>query len=132
MRKYNLLFTRFSKFATIGAVLTVLTQLCNFICLRYFLFPLLPTYILIYTASIYISFVLNSKYTYNSKINLTNTLKYYTIYLSSLCLGALLLIVFETFLSFESWVYPLMVLPFTILYNFTFTIKELSLNNETR
>lgn len=132
MRKYNLLFTRFSKFATIGGFLTALNQLCNYICLRYFLFPLLPTYILLYAASIYISFVLNSKYTYNSKINLTNTLKYYTIYLSSLCLGTLLLIAFETFLSFETWVYPLMVLPFTILYNFIFTIKELSLNNETR
>lgn len=118
---------KFLSFATVGGLLTLVSLGTNFICLKYFNFPLIPTYITVNVITIFISFILNSKYTFKSEITLKNTIRYYAIYLSSMSIGAVLLYIFEKTFSFENWIYPFMALPFTLSFNFFVSSKYLSL-----
>ncbi len=117
-------------FVTIGAFLTLASLSANFIGLRYFDFPLLPTYVLVYTVTILISFYLNSRYTYGNVINFKNSLRYYSIYLTSMGIGAGLLSLFDYLLDFQKWVYPFLVLPFTLSFNFIVSFKTLKLKSD--
>ncbi|MBK8701975.1 MAG: GtrA family protein [Saprospiraceae bacterium] len=127
---YSRLVKRFLSFATIGGILTLVSLTANFVCLKYLLMPLLPTYVLVYAVTILISFYFNSRYTFKSEINLRNSVKYYTIYLSSMCIGAFLLVLFEKLSHFENWVYPFLVLPFTLSFNFYVSSRTLSLSKD--
>lgn len=128
--KLQLTIRKFLSFVTIGAFLTLASLTANFIALRYFDFPLLPTYVLVYTITILISFYLNSRYTYGNAINFKNSLRYYAIYLTSMVIGAGLLSLFDYLLDYQKWVYPFLVLPFTLSFNFIVSFKTLKLKSD--
>lgn len=109
---------RFSKFAGLGVISASFNLTSNFILLKYFNAPLIPTYVFIYLISILLSFVLNSIYTYQSEICLKNLISYYLIYLSAMLMGVFLLNIYDYLFDFEKWVYPFMVTPITMLWNF--------------
>ena len=118
-------FTKLFKFSLVGAFVTTLSLSANFVLLKYFETPLNPTYISVYAISILISFLLNSTMTFSTAITFSNLVRYYTIYLSSMLLGVVLLNIFNYLFNFENWVYPFMVIPFTTLWNFTIANKKL-------
>jgi putative flippase GtrA len=119
------IFKKFMSFATIGAILTILSLGMSTICLKYFDTPLILTYTGINVFIILISFFLNSKYTFRSEINLKNSIKYYAIYLTSMGIGAALLKYFSLIFNFDKWVFPFLVLPFTLSFNFLMSAKFL-------
>jgi putative flippase GtrA len=127
MKKLDFLgiFKKFMSFATIGALLTILSLGMSTICLKYFDTPLIPTYIVINVFIIMLSFFLNSKYTFRSEINVKNSIKYYAIYLTSMGMGSLLLKYFSVIFDFDKWVFPFLVLPFTLSFNFLMSSKFL-------
>jgi putative flippase GtrA len=117
---------KFLSFATIGAFLTlfILGMITFFI--KYLNTPLKLTYIVFNLLGILISFYLNSKITFKNTVNLSNTIKYYTIYLSSMLIGTFLLNILENNLNFEKWIYPFMVLPITLSFNYIMSLKFLT------
>jgi putative flippase GtrA len=126
------LVKKFMSFGIIGAILTFVSLASNYVCLKYFNFPLIPTYVGVYAVTIFISFYFNSKYTFKNELTLQNTVKYYSIYLSSMCIGAVLLYVFDKTLPFENWVFPFLALPFTLSFNFLMSSKYLSSSEAIR
>ena len=128
--KSQITLKKLLSFVTIGAFLTLASLAANFIALRYFDLPLLPTYVMTYMITILISFLLNSKYTYGNAINFKNSLRYYSIYLTSMGIGAGMLSVFDYLLDFQKWVYPFLVLPFTLSFNFIVSFKTLKLKSD--
>lgn len=121
---------KFLSFASVGALLTVMSLGSQFVFLKYYKFPLKPTYICINTVLIFLSFYLNSIFTFKNKISWENTIKYYTIYGTSMGLGYILLWIFQLTLPFEDWVYPFLALPFTLTFNFVMSSMYLTLKEE--
>jgi len=122
---YKTIAILFSKFATIGAFCAFFSLSSNFFLLKYMDTPLILTYVVVYVISIFLSFTLNSSFTFQSKKNLRNARLYYLIYISSMMLGVVLLQVYEIIFDFQKWIYPFMVIPFTMIWNFTCAIKFL-------
>ncbi len=116
----------FHKFITIGALVTLISLSSNTILLAYFKTPLIPTYIFVYLSTIVLSFYLNSRFTFKSAITLRNLSLYVVIYLSGMGLGVLLLATWQYLIRLENWVYPFLVIPFTLLWNFLVSKKMLS------
>jgi putative flippase GtrA len=106
-------------FATIGALLTVVSLGSTTIGIKFFHTPLKLTYVLVNIVTIIMSFYLNSKFTFKNEISFLNSIKYFAIYLTSMGLGTYLLDIFDSFFKFEKWIFPFMALPFTMVYNFT-------------
>ncbi len=118
---------KFLSFASVGALLTVLSLGSQFVFLKYYKFPLRPTYVAINAVLIFLSFYLNSKFTFKNKISFANTFRYYAIYVTSMGIGYVLLGIFQSTMHFEDWVYPFMALPFTLTFNFVMSSKFLTL-----
>lgn len=113
------LITKFSKFGFVGLIIAVSNLSCNFILLKYFSTPLIPTYILLYIIHLFFSYLLNSKYTFKVDTSRKKMILYFLVYLISMGIGVTLLKIYKYYLPFENWVYPFMVFPITILWNFT-------------
>ena len=115
----------FSKFASVGLICASFSLSSNFLLLKYMDTPLILTYVVVYFTSIFLSFFLNSHFTFQSKKNLRNGSLYYLIYFSSMMLGVILLYTYENTFDFQKWIYPFMVIPCTMSWNFMFSIKFL-------
>jgi len=113
---------KFAGFSMIGAVMTLLSMLISYILLKIFVTPLFLTYILIYGATILISFFLNSKLIFKTGSNLRNLVVYFLVYGAGLIFGTVLLMIFRVLLPFENWALAFLVLPFTLTSNFTLSI----------
>jgi len=115
------LLRRLPHFSLVGAVVTVASTGTNIALLKFLHTPLIPTYVIVYGASICLSYMLNSLITFQSTLSLRRLVLYFGVYLSSMGVGVLLLSIFRALLPFENWVLPLFVLPFTALWNFFFS-----------
>jgi len=121
---------RLPQFSIVGATVTLFATTSNIILLKYFRTPLILTYICIYGVSISFSYLLNSRFTFNSELSTQRMAAYFAIYLSAMALGVFLLKIYRAVLPFENWVLPLLVLPFTALWNFTLSSVVLKAREE--
>lgn len=119
VRLTNIL-AKFMKFATVGAFTTLFGLSANFILLKFFGTPLYITYAAVYLSNILLSYFLNARYTFKVKRKWKDVFLYYLVYFSSMLLGLGLLNTFKSLFAFENWVFPFMVFPFTMLWNFFF------------
>lgn len=117
---------RLVRFVSVGAFCTTLSLTLNFIFLKWVGTPLIPTYICVYTFTIFISFLLNSRFTFKTSVTASNALRYFAIYLSAMGLGVLLISLFRAWFGFENWVYPFMSAPFTVIWNYSWASLLLS------
>lgn len=115
------LLRRLPHFSLVGALVTFVSTATNISLLKFLHTPLIPTYVLVYSASICLSYVLNSLITFQSALSLRRLVLYFGVYLSSMGVGVVLLNLYRALLPFENWVLPLLVLPFTALWNFFFS-----------
>lgn len=106
------------KFGSIGVFMSIFGLTVNTILLKFFNTPLKLTYGSVYMFNILISYYLNSRFTFKSQLTFKRAALYYMVYLSSLTIGLLLLGLFKNTFDFENWIYPFMVFPFTMTYNF--------------
>lgn len=125
------LLARFLKFASVGVLTTLFGLSANFVLLKFFGTPLFLTYAGVYLSNILLSYFLNARYTFQVKRKWNHLLLYYLVYFSSMVLGLGILRLFKTMLPFEDWVFPFMVFPFTMLWNFFFVSKVLKKHNLT-
>jgi putative flippase GtrA len=117
--KSNKIIRKFAGFSVIGAVVTLLSMVISYVLLKILATPLLLTYIFVYIVTLVISFFLNSKLVFKSGSNFQNLIIYFLVYGTGLILGTFLLWVFRMLLPFENWILPYLVIPFTLLSNFT-------------
>jgi putative flippase GtrA len=126
------LFNKIYKFSTVGLFVTLATLTTSVISLKFFKTPLILTYVIVYGSSIIISYFLNSYFTFKSKPTYTKMALYSVSYIVAMCIGILLLSLYDHFLNFENWIYPFMVLPVTSSYNFLMSNKIMQPNESTK
>lgn len=115
------------KFSLVGAFVMLLSIVISYLFLELLKTPLVPTYILLYISTIFLSYKLNATFTFKAKQDLSGLIKFYGVYLIGLALGSVLVILFRKWFPFTNWVISIMVLPFTTLSNFilsTFIFKN--------
>ena len=128
--KYKTKIHALSKFMTVGVFVTLTSMTLSFVFLKIIGTPLIITYILLYLTMIFVSFLLNSKYTFKSKRSIKRLLLYYGSYGISMLIGVGLLSVFRKILPFENWVLSYLVIPFTMLSNFTLSSRIFKTKND--
>jgi putative flippase GtrA len=109
---------KFISFASMSVVYSSANLATNFVLLKYFGTPLILTYVVVYLLTVLLAYLLNSHYTFKDSLSFKKAGLYYLTYLSSMLIGILLLSGYKYFLNFENWVYPFMVFPVTMLWNF--------------
>ena len=121
----NSIFRGIKSFSLIGIAITSLSLSTNVLLLGYFETPLIPTYVFVYLTTLSLSFYLNTTYTFKSKMSIRNMTYYFLVYLSGMCIGVLLLNIWTKLVTLEDWIYPFLVLPFTLIWNFLMSKKLL-------
>ncbi|MCC8358761.1 GtrA family protein [Salinimicrobium sediminilitoris] len=108
----------FAGFAGVGGIVTLISLIGIYIFIELFQFPLLITYIGIYSATILLSYLLNSLLVFKSSLNTKKGIKYIGIYLSGMILGVAVLWIFEKILPFDDYILAYAVIPITMIWNF--------------
>lgn len=106
------------KFSLVGIIVTLLSSVLSYLFLELLYTPLVPTYILLYISTIFLSYKLNAAFTFKAKQDLSGLIKFYGVYIIGLALGSVLVVLFRKWFTFTNWVITVMVLPFTTLSNF--------------
>ena len=109
---------KFLKFASIAILYASANLSANYVLLKYYHTPLIPTYVVIYLITVLVAYVLNSHFTFKSKLSLRKAGLYYLTYMSSMLIGVILLSIYRRVLPFENEILPFFVFPFTMLWNF--------------
>jgi len=120
----------FARFFKVGVFVTLLSMMLTYIFLEIIGTPLIPTYIALYTSMIFLSFLLNSKYTFKAKRSGKRLVLYYGSYGISMLVGVGLLALFKATLPFANWILAYMVIPFTMTTNFTLSSLIFKNKNE--
>jgi putative flippase GtrA len=114
-------FRRLPHFSLVGVIVTVVATSTNIILLKYFQTPLILTWVCVYAVAINLSYVLNSLFTFQSSLSLERMVLYYGVYLSSMGIGVVMLKFYRAVLPWENWILPILVLPVTALWNFSWS-----------
>lgn len=77
------------------------------------------SYALSYMIPLFLSFVLNSIFVFNSHKSVRNIVVYFSIYLSSMFTGMVLLAIYKNFFSWDETILSYMTIPVTMAQNFT-------------
>jgi putative flippase GtrA len=121
------------KFSLVGAFVMLLSVVISYLFLELLKTPLVPTYILLYISTIFLSYKLNAIFTFKAKQDLSGLIKFYGVYIIGLALGSVLVVLFRKWFPFTNWVITIMVLPFTTLSNFilsTLIFKDKRINTQ--
>jgi putative flippase GtrA len=121
VEKRSVIIKKFFKFAQVGVFITLLSLSLSFIFLKLIRTPLIPTYVLIYMLMIYLSFILNTRYTFKVRGNTVKLMLYFGSYGITMLFGVCLLTLFRWMLPFENWILAYFVIPFTLTLNFVFS-----------
>lgn len=113
----------FLKFTSIGVFLLPFSLLLFYLAYNVYDLPLYQVYIFIYFLFIYISYALNSKFTFKKKSSKEDLFKYYIIYILGLLFGLAFLYVFEYYFDFSKFTLILLNLGPRVL--FTYTLSKL-------
>ncbi|MCX6304766.1 MAG: GtrA family protein [Bacteroidetes bacterium] len=115
----NRIIRKFAGFSVVGVIVTLLSMVISYVLLKILATPLLLTYILVYGATIFISFKLNSKLIFKTGSNARNLVIYFLVYGVGMVVGTVMLWILRIVLPFENWILPYLVIPFTMASNFT-------------
>lgn len=133
--QYRARVMQFSRFLIVGGLVTVLSLLLSYVFLKVLGTPLIITYVLIYVATIFISYLLNARFTFRAGRTLRSLFLFYGSYIFTLGFGTALLAVLRMLLEFENWVLVFMVVPVTTVMNYLlstliFTPFQRSMNDQ--
>ena len=118
------------KFSIVGIVKTFGGLGLNFIFLKYFKTPLILTYTCVYLFMILISYYLTKFFVFKKRLNSKGLFLYFLIYISSWGLGVGLLSLIRDQIVLENWIYPFLVIPFTLTFNYILVYLLFSKNGE--
>lgn len=121
----KLFIKKVSAFSLVGAFTTLLGLFLNFALVKFFLLDPIKVYIVLYAISIFISYWLNIKYTFNGEFSKEGLFYYCLIYLSSALVGIGLMWLMKQYTAIPEYYYIFIVLPFTVIWNFVLSYLKL-------
>lgn len=127
--KLNALIAQLSKFGSVSVLTTIFGISSNYILLEVLHLPLYPVYISVYFVGIFISYVLNARFTFKEKANVRDGAKYYASYIIGLLVGLILLYIFDQTFEYSDFMLTILVIPFRFIVTF-FLIKKVVYGRE--
>lgn len=109
---------QFIKFSLVGSITTVLGLSCYYIFLEIYDFNIYIVYSLVNVFLIYLSYVLNAKFTFNKKTNIHDTVKFYTVHTFGLVIGLIALSILEHYQVSTKFVHCVITIPLRIALTF--------------
>lgn len=94
----NALISQLIKYGLVSIVMLFLSLVTFYITFEIFDFPLYITYVIVYFCAIYVSYLLNSKFTFGKKYSKNSALKYYLVYIIGLVIGLFLIYLVNQYL----------------------------------
>ena len=125
INRLNLIVKKFLGFGTVGVFITLLSLSLSYFFLAILKTPLFTTYISIYSFTIFISYLLNTKFVFKVDRNIKQTVMYYLTYLSAMVIGIAVLKIYKYLLPLENWMLSYLVVPITMSWNFFISSKIL-------
>jgi len=116
--KINVLIHQLYKFGLVGILTTIFGIVCYYILLEKLYLPLYPVYTAVYTMGVLISYLFNSRYTFQKKRSWEDGVKYYAMYIIGFLVGLGLLYIFGRLFDYADFILVLLVIPFRILVTF--------------
>ena len=108
----NKFFTQIFKFFTAGGITTIFGLTSYYICLESFSLPLYPVYIIVYLLGVALSYLLNSKYTFNRAYNKKTYASYFITYTIGLLSGLLLITLLKLYFpELSDFITTVLVIP---------------------
>lgn len=125
--KGSRLFRTIVGFSFVGVIVTMISLVMLYVFNEVCHMNVYIAYVLSYTLSIAISFLLNARIVFKSRFTWKKIILYYTSYICSMILGVIILGVYEWSLPDVSHtILSYMVIPITTIYNYFFTSKILT------
>lgn len=115
---YKRYFKQLSKFGSVGVLTTTFGIICNYILLEMMSLPLYPVYVAVFLIGVFLSYLLNSHYTFKQTTNLKDGARYYASYIIGMLVGLALLYIFDHTLQYSDFLLTLIVIPFRFLITF--------------
>lgn len=110
------LIREFFRFVGVGMIMLVYSITTFYFAFEVFDLPLYSTYTILYLIAIFVSYLLNSKFTFNKKMSVKVGAKYYLAYLIGLALGLALLRLSQELFDTTKFFHTLIILiPRTLL-----------------
>lgn len=122
--KYPLV-KRLIGFSFVGIFVTIVGMTLTFIFLKILNMSPYLTYFTSYVLTVLLSYYLNSRFVFKSGKSKKNLFIYYAIYSSSMLIGLGTLFIYHQTLPFDELILNYMVIPVTMLWNFTVTSRFL-------
>lgn len=113
------MFKKLAGFGIIGVISTLLSMLLMYIFHNVLHWHYQISYVISYVIPLSLSFILNSIFVFKSHKNTRNLIVYFSIYLSSMCSGMLILALYKRLIPLDETLLSYMTLPFTMAQNFT-------------
>lgn len=121
--KFNAFIAQISKFGSVGVLTTAFGIFSNYVLLERWHLPLYPVYISVFLVGVFISYLLNARFTFKEKTNIKDGTKYYVSYLIGLGVGLILLYIFDQTLQYSDFILTILVIPFRFIITFVLVKK---------
>lgn len=112
---------KLSSYGLIGILVTTIAILGYYYFLEVLHFPLYPTYISIYLLGVFLSYILNIYFTFDSSFNLKSLSKFYLVYIFGFSVGLFLLFLLDFLFSTSDFINILLIIPPRVLLTFLLT-----------
>ncbi len=125
------MFKKLAGFGIIGVFSTVLSMVLMYLFHNLLQWHYQVSYVIAYIIPLSLSFVLNSIFVFKSHKSTRNLVVFFSIYLSSMVSGMLLMALFKRFIPLDETWLSYMTLPFTMAQNFSLShlcLKKKSIN----
>ena len=110
------------KFGGIGGFLAIISICIYYITLDILHLPVYPIYIVVYCIAVWVSYMLNSKYTFKEERSQKSLMKYYLVYAVGLGIGLSLIYLGKSFTDLSDfWVTVASIIPRTL---FVFVLSK--------
>lgn len=116
--KINSYLLKVLKFSIVGLFITGFITICYYIFLDILNWPLYPTFVGFYLLGVFISYLVNSRFTFNKGYNKSSMAKFYLVYIINLGIGIGLLKLVTEYLNFSNFHSILIIMPPRILFTF--------------
>lgn len=116
LQQYKGIIKELFRFFGVGMIMLVYSITTFYIAFEVLDLPLYSTYIILYLIAIFISYILNSKFTFKENISVNSGIKYYLAYLIGLVIGLGLLWLSQNLFNTTKFFHTLIILiPRTLL-----------------
>jgi putative flippase GtrA len=105
-------------FGVVGVLSTLTSTLILYITLEYYVWPVYSTYTLVYIASIFLSYKLNSRYVFKKNFSWVHLAAYFLTYLTGMFIGLIIIAVTKQHLIFSDFIFTCLAVPVTLTWNF--------------